>query len=349
VVGGGAVAVLPPGLHLSGNGKLSGARHEAEAALLGAHPSIHEVREAIERVAPTALTVLLSGEIGTGKSLAAAAIHAASRRADRPFVEVHCDGLDEHALEAELCAPGVAARNDAAGSGAGRLRQADGGTLFLGDVAELPSGTQGRLLHFLEEGVFEPAGGEAIRADVRLVVATHRDLREEVAAGRFRKDLFYRLNVVQIELPPLRERKMDVPLLAAELLARARQRQGRLVEGFTPDALELLQAHSWPGNVRELANAIERAVVMARERWIRPEDLRPVLIHHASRDLEVSIPGSTLAEIERVAILRTLDLVHGSTSRAAAMLGISTRKIQYRMREYREDGRLAPTSSGRSG
>ena len=334
---------------MSGNGQLGGARCGSKAALLGAHPTIQEVREAIARVAPTALTVLLSGEIGTGKSLAAAAIHAASPRARGPFVEVHCDGLDEHALEAELCGPAAGARNGGGAAGAGRLRQADGGTLFLGDVAEMPAGTQGRLLHVLEEGVFEPAGGgEAIRADLRLVVATHRDLREEVAAGRFRKDLFYRLNVVQIDLPPLRERRMDIPLLATELLERAAQRHGRFIDGFTADALELLQGHSWPGNVRELANAIERAVVMARERWIRPEDLRPVLIRPSARELEVSIPGSTLAEIERVAILRTLALVRGSTSRAAAMLGISTRKIQYRMREYREDGCLAPAPSGRS-
>jgi DNA-binding NtrC family response regulator len=333
---------------LSGNGKLSGTEPGSELALLGAHPSIREVREAIERVAPTTLTVLLSGEVGTGKRLAAAAIHAASPRAHGPFVELHCEGLDEPALESELFGHASAARDGSAS--AGRLRQADGGTLFLCDVAELPPGAQARLLRFLEERVFEPTGGgHSIRADVRLVAASDHDLRKEVAAGRFRKDLYYRLNVVQIELPPLRERRTDIPLLAAEFLARAMQRHGRFVDGLTPDSLELLQAHAWPGNAQELANAIERAVVMARERWIRPEDLRPALIRSASRDLEVSIPGSTLAEIERVAILRTLAAVRGSTSRAAAMLGISTRKIQYRMREYREDGRLAPNlPSGRN-
>jgi DNA-binding NtrC family response regulator len=312
---------------------------------------MREVCEAIERVAPTSLTVLLSGEIGTGKRLAAAAIHAASPRADGPFVELHCDVLDEASLESELFGHEPSAQERSGAQRGGRLRQAHGGTLFLGDVAELPSGTQARLLRFLEERAFEPeGGGEAIRVDVRLVAATHRDLREEVASGRFREDLFYRLNVVQIEMPPLRERRSDIPLLAAELLERTARRHGRLVEGFTPDSLELLRAHSWPGNVRELGNAIERAVVMARERWIRPEHLRPALIGRPSRDLEVAIPGSTLAEIERVAILRTLEAVDGSTSRAAAMLGISTRKIQYRMREYREDGRLAPGfhSSGRA-
>ncbi len=335
---------------MSGSGELSGAQGGPDE-LLGAHPSIRDVREAIERVAPSALDVLLCGEIGTGKRRAAAAIHAASPRARGPFVEVCCDAQGEPALESELFGH---PRNDPSATAAqrvGRLRQADGGTLFLGDVAEIPAGTQARLLRFLQTRALEPEdGGEAIRVDVRLVAATHRDLREAVAAGRFREDLFYRLSVVQIEIPPLRERRTDIPQLAEELLARAAERHGRLVEGFTPDALEVLRTHSWPGNVRELGNAIERAVVMARERWIRPEQLRPSLVGKPCRDLEVSIPGSTLAEIERVAILRTLEAVHGSTSRAAAMLGISTRKIQYRMREYREGGRLAPGShsSGRA-
>jgi DNA-binding NtrC family response regulator len=331
-------------LLLSGNGRLSGAKR-GEAVLLGAHPSIREVREAIERVASTDLTVLLSGEIGTGKRLAAAAIHAASPRADGPFVEVHCDALDEASLEAELFGHPQAGRDLGAARHGGRLRQADGGTLFLGDVAEMPAGLQSRLLRFLEERALEPVGGgEPIRIELRLVAATHRDLREEVAAGRFREDLFYRLNVVQIEIPPLRGRRSDIPLLAVALLAQSARRHGRTVEGFTPDALELLRGHAWPGNVRELGNAIERAVVMARDRWIRGEDLRPALIRGPHHDLEVAIPGSTLAEIERVAILRTLEAVRGSTSRAAAMLGISTRKVQYRIREYREDGRLAPGS-----
>jgi DNA-binding NtrC family response regulator len=329
------------GRALSGNGKLSGAKRGTEAALLGAHPRIREVREAIERVAPTTLTVLLSGEIGTGKGLAAAAIHAASARAHGPFVEVHCEALDEKSLDAELFG-GEEPDSNGSAARVGRVRQADGGTLFLGDVADIPAGTQGRLLRFLEEQTLaSAAGGRPIRVAVRLVAATHRDLREEVAAGRFREDLFYRLNIVQIEIPPLRERRIDIPLLAAELLARTARRHGRFIDGFTPESLELLQSHRWPGNVRELGNAIERAVVMARQRWIRPEDLRPALIRNSAVDLEVAIPGSTLAEIERVAILRTLAAVQGSTSRAAAMLGISTRKIQYRMREYREDGRLA--------
>jgi len=323
---------------LSGNGKLCGARCEPDA-ILGVHPSIREVREAIERVAPTTQTVLLSGETGTGKKLVASAIHAASPRARGPFVELRCDGLGERVLASELF--GQSPRDGDAAQREGRLREAHGGTLFLGDVAEIPPRIQGEILDFLERGAFEPAGGgEAIRADARLIAATQRDLRHEAAAGRFREDLFHRLDAVRIEIPALRERSSDVPLLAAAFLARSAERLGLLVEEFAPDALEMLLSHPWPGNVRELENAIERAALMVRERWIRPEHLQSSLHAKLPRELEIAIPGSTLAEIERVAILRTLEAVAGSTSRAASVLGISTRKIQYRVREYRESGRL---------
>ncbi len=325
---------------MSGHEKLGGARLGADT-ILGAHPSIRAVREAIAKVARTAQSVLLAGEVGTGKRLVASVIHAASSRAGGPFVAFRCDALGERTLESELFGQrgGIGSRDTT--HAVGRLREAHGGTLFLGDVAAIPPRIQEGILGFLERGAFEPVGGgRAIRADTRLIAATRRDLRHEVAAGRFREDLFQRLGAVRIEIPALRERATDIPLLSAALLARAAGRRGRLAEGFTPDALEMLMAHPWPGNVRELENAIERAAAMARERWIRPPDLRPVLLAKPSLQLEIAIPGSTLAEIERVAILRTLEAVAGSTSRAAAVLGISTRKIQYRVREYREHGRL---------
>jgi len=318
-------------------------------ALLGTDPGIERVRQMIEQVAPTAVPVLLSGETGTGKELAATAIHAHSPRAGRPFVRLHCAALAEPTLESELFGhepgafPGAVARRE------GRLERADGGTLFLDEISEIPLGAQGKLLRFVEEHGFERVGGdETIRSDVRVIAATHRNPREEVAAGRFREDLFYRLGVVHIELPPLRERGSDIRLLAGMLLTQLAEQHGRPVDGFAPKALEMLLAYPWPGNVRELENAIERAVVMARERWIQPEHLEPALGGRPPGAAAPLIPGSTLAEIERVAILRTLEAVGGSTSRAAAMLGISTRKIQYRMREYREVGLLGGASPAAS-
>jgi len=315
-------------------------RKQGIGALLGTDPGIERVRKLVEQVAPTAVSVLISGEAGTGKGLVAAAIHAHSPRADRHFVRVHCANHDEASLESELFGHDAGARRE------GRLEQADGGTLYLGEVSEMPPGTQAKLLRFLEERGFERVGGrETLHADIRVIAATHRDLREEVASGRFREDLYYRLGVVQIELPPLRERRGDILPLAKALLAQLAEEHGRSVEGFAPQALERILAYPWPGNVRELENAIERAVVMTSERWIRPEHLESVLGPRPAGSVAPLIPGSTLAEIERVAILRTLDAVGGSTSRAAAMLGISTRKIQYRMREYREVGLVGGPST----
>jgi DNA-binding NtrC family response regulator len=236
--------------------------------------------------------------------------------------------------------PGAPARRE------GRLEKANGGTLFLDEISEIACGTQVKLLRFLQEGGFERVGGsETLRSDVRVIVATRRNLREEVAARRFREDLFYRLGIVHIELPALRGRHSDIRLLAGILLAQLAEQHGRPVDGFTPEALDQLLACPWPGNVRELEDTIERAVLMAKQRWIQPEHLEPALGGKPPGVATPLIPGSTLAEIERVAILRTLEAVGGSTSRAAAMLGISTRKIQYRIREYREVGILGGAAS----
>ena len=322
------------------------------SAILGIHPSIDRVRQVIAQVAPTSVTVLLSGETGTGKELAASAIHELSPRARGPFVKLHCASLAESILESELFGHEKGAFTGAIARREGRFQQADGGTLFLDEIAEVPLTTQVKLLRFLQEREFERVGSnETIRVDVRLVAATNRDLREEVAVGRFREDLFYRLNIVHIGIPPLRERRADIRLLAQTLLRRMADQHGRSVDAFAPEALELLIGHSWPGNVRELENAIERAVVMTSERWIRPEHLQPSLGERTSNGIGSLIPGARMAEIERIAILRTLEAVGGSTSRAARMLGISTRKIQYRLREYRQEGVLegvAPDPQARS-
>jgi DNA-binding NtrC family response regulator len=328
------------------NGRDPGAARGA-AGILGSHASIDRVRQIIAQVAPTAVTVLLSGETGTGKELAASAIHALSPRARGPFVKLHCAALAESILESELFGHEKGAFTGAIARREGRFQQANGGTLFLDEIAEIPSTIQVKLLRFLQEREFERVGSnETIRVDVRLVAATNRDLRAEVAAGRFREDLFYRLNIVHIEIPPLRARRADIRLLAQTLLRSMAKQHGRPVEGFTPEALEMLLAHSWPGNVRELENAIERAVVMASERWIRPEHLQPSLGGRSANAIESLIPGARMSEIERIAILRTLEAVGGSTSRAARMLGISTRKIQYRLREYRQAGRLGGLAPG---
>ncbi|HMG57261.1 MAG TPA: sigma 54-interacting transcriptional regulator, partial [Kofleriaceae bacterium] len=216
----------------------------------------------------------------------------------------------------------------------GRFQQADGGTLFLDEIGEISPSIQVKLLRFLQEHEFERVGGtQTIHVNVRVIAATNRDLKEEVARGRFREDLFYRLNVVNIETPPLRERRSDIPAIAKFFLDRYARDNDKLVEAMSPQALELLVSYDWPGNVRELENAIERAVVLASGPVLDvrqlPPNVRPVSVTGAP-----PIPGSTMAELERYAILETLKAAGGSTSKAAEMLGISTRTIQYRLHEY---------------
>ncbi|HEU4385055.1 MAG TPA: sigma-54 dependent transcriptional regulator [Anaeromyxobacteraceae bacterium] len=308
------------------------------SALVGGTPELEAVHDVIRRVAPTKATVLVVGETGTGKSVVAEALHEASPRRDGPFVRVSCAGLSATMLESDLFGtekgafPGAEVRTD------GRLAAADGGTLHLADIESLSAASQVRVLRFLQQGEFERVGGsEALRADVRVVASARCDLAEEVRAGRFRDDLYYRLNVVTVSMPPLRTRKGDLPALAGYFLAEAARREGKAIRGFSPGALSVLFAYDWPGNGRELENAVEQAVRACAGPVIGAEDLSPVL--HGARPEERAesslIPGATLFEIEREAILRTLEQVGGSTARAAEMLGISVRKIQYRMKEYR--------------
>jgi DNA-binding NtrC family response regulator len=296
---------------------------------------MQRVRQLVQRVAPTEVTVLIDGEAGTGKSLVAAALHELSQRRDRPLIRLHCAGLDEAELESELFGrepgsfPGVAAAPRE-----GRCLQADGGTLLLDEVSEIGSRVQLKLLRLLQDKEFERFGGEeTLTVDTRLIASSHADLRGAVEAGNFREDLYYKLNVVHIGLSPLRERTSDIPVLAAAMVTRFARAHGKQIEGFSTEALDLLRSHSWPGNVRELENAVERAVVLAAEAWIAASDVQPTLEGQCNSP-EAQIPGSTLAEIERQAILKTLEAVRGSTSKAARMLGISQRKIQYRLREY---------------
>ena len=302
--------------------------------LIGASPPMQHVYRTIQQVAPSRATVLLTGESGTGKGEVARAIHLASSRAKAPFVTLQCSSLAESLLESELFGHERGAFTGADRRRLGRFEQADGGTLFLDEIGEIPPGLQVKLLRVLQERSFERVGGnEVIKVDVRLVAATNKDLPAEVKAGRFREDLFYRLNVIHLDMPPLRARGGDVLVLAHHFIRRFASENRKDVYGLTDAVRARLLAHRWPGNVRELENAIERAVVLTAGDLIDVDDL-PAEMRAESESGAVAIPGSTMAEIEKHAILRTLDATAGSTTRTAEMLGISVRTVQYRLAEY---------------
>ncbi len=301
--------------------------------LLGTSPAMQKVYRVAQQVAGSRATVLLTGESGTGKGELARAIHAISPRAHEPFVALHCAALAESLLESELFGHEKGAFTGADRKRLGRFEQAHGGTLFLDEVGEISPAIQVKLLRVLQERAFERVGGgETIKVDVRLVAATNRDLAKEVREGRFREDLYYRLNVVLIELPPLRLRGRDPLLLAEHFLRRFVAENHAAIEGFSEAARAKLTRHTWPGNVRELENAIERAVVLCDGPQIEAEHLP----FDSAADVQggVRIPGSTMAEIEQHAILSTLDAAGGSTARAAEILDISVRTIQYRLHAY---------------
>jgi len=303
--------------------------------IVGSSPEMQQVFKSISQVAPSRATVLLSGESGTGKELVAAAIHHRSPRASGPFVRLHCAALAETLLESELFGHERGAYTGADRKREGRFEQANGGTLFLDEVGEIPIATQVKLLRVLQEREFERVGGnQTIRVDVRLVAATNRNLKEMVAAGTFREDLYYRLNVINLTLPSLRQRPSDIPALATHFLKRYAEENGKNVNTISDAALSLLAHQLWPGNVRELENVIERAVVLAEGEAIEPAHLPPEFAATSRRAGAPLIPGSTMDEIERYAILKTLESVAGSTSQAAEILGISVRKIQYKLQEY---------------
>ncbi len=319
--------------------------------IVGEHPSMKAMLETVAQVAPSRSSVLIVGESGTGKELVAAALHRASTRAQQPLVRLNCAALSESLLESELFGHERGAFTGAVGRREGRFKQADGGTLFLDEVGEIPAATQVKLLRFLQEREFERVGGnETLKVDVRVVAATNVDLEDRVRRGQFREDLFYRLNVIRIDLPPLRERRTDVPLLAGFFLRRYAQENGKRIGGFSDEAMQRLMAWPWPGNVRELEHAVERAVVLCRSERIEVEQLPGPMTVGAARAKEGDgrpvIPGSSIAELERYAILETLRATGGSTSKAAKILGVSARKIQYKLHEY---GRVGPVGEGESG
>lgn len=309
-------------------------RHRFES-IIGNSPEMQEVFKSVAQVAPSRATVLVTGESGTGKELVAGAIHHLSPRKGKPFVRLHCAALAESLLESELFGHERGAFTGADRRREGRFEQADGGTLFLDEISEISPSTQVKLLRVLQEHQFERVGGnQTLTVDVRVIAATNRDLKQLVAEGKFREDLFYRLNVINVELPPLRRRRSDVLALAAFFLEKYARQNEKEIDGFSTEALNTLHAYDWPGNVRELENVIERAVVLAEGGRIDAKQLPVELAPRLSAESKLRIPGASMNEIERHAILSTLEACGGSTSRAAQMLGISVRKIQYRMHEY---------------
>jgi DNA-binding NtrC family response regulator len=313
--------------------------------IVSADPRMQAVLELVSQVGPSRASVLVSGESGTGKELIAEAVHQASPRAKAPFVRLHCAALSESLLESELFGHERGAFTGAVGRREGRFKQADGGTLFLDEISEVSPAVQVKLLRFLQERTFERVGGnETLKVDVRIIAATNRDLSAEIKKGTFREDLFYRLNVVTIELPPLRARRGDIPALASFFLRRYAAENGKTIATFSDDALRTLLDYGWPGNVRELENVVERAVVLCEEPVIDRKHLPPSVVPASARGGAPPIPGSTIAELERYAILTTLEACGGSTSKAATVLGVSPRKIQYKLHEY-ADGPAGGTPS----
>ena len=315
--------------------------------IVGDAPELQAVFDVVKRAAPTKATVLILGESGTGKELIAQALHEESPRADKPFIKVNCAALSETLLESELFGHEKGAFTGAIGLKEGRFELADGGTLFLDEIGDITPALQIKLLRVLQQKEFERVGGvKTIKVDVRLVAATNRDLSELVKSGQFREDLFYRLNVVAVTLPPLRARKGDIPALVSHFIDRYAQAYGKVINGLAPGTLNALLSHDWPGNVRELENVVERAVVLCKATELTADDLPPSLRGPRPRERTPGalIPGAKLYDIEREAILRTLEMVGGSTSRAAEILGISVRKIQYRLKEYASG---TPSGEGR--
>jgi DNA-binding NtrC family response regulator len=319
--------------------------------IVGSSAPMQDVFRTVAQIAGSRASVLVSGESGTGKELIAAAIHQHSPRAKGPFVKLHCAALAESLLESELFGhergsfTGALTRRD------GRFFQANGGTLFLDEIGEISPAVQVKLLRFLQEREFERVGGnQTISVDVRVIAATNRNLPELVTAGKFREDLYYRLNVINLEMPALRARPSDIPLLAVFFLRKYAAENGKEIHGFSGEALERLTAYAWPGNVRELENVVERAVVLARAPEITTTELPPQLVPHAAEKAAPQIPGATLEQIERHAITKTLEATGGSTSQAAAILNISVRKIQYKLHEYQsapksDQAALAPETT----
>ncbi len=303
-------------------------RIEGDSEMVGNHRNVQRVRALIERVAPTNSTVLILGETGTGKELAARAVHEQSDRHDKPFVAVNCGALPENLIESELFGHQKGAFTGADEARAGLFEVADGGTLFLDEIGELPKSLQAKLLRVLESGEIRRVGAnDSFSIDVRIVCATHRDLNTMVSAGEFREDLMYRINTFEIQLPPLRDRIDDVEELAVHLLARFRSEAKHFPQPFDPSAIEALRSHVWPGNIRELANVVEHASIICDRLPITSEDLPRKFGNRNLVGGKLVTSGMSLREIEGHAIEAALDRHEGNKSAAAQELGISLKTL----------------------
>jgi two-component system response regulator HydG len=319
-----------------------------QGAVIGTSPAFQRMMTLIEQVAPSSATALIQGESGTGKELAARAIHERSARRSGPFVAVNCAALPETLLESELFGYEKGAFTGATGRKEGRFELADGGTLFLDEVADLSAVTQPKILRVLQEGEFERVGGtKTLRVDVRIVAATNQELARLVRERRFREDLYYRLNVITITVPPLRDRREDIPVLAHHFLRVYAAKNNRRLEGFSEEALARLEAYAWPGNVRELENAVERAVVLARGSVIEVVDLPGSVVGDLPRsEGNVSIPvGTPLAEVEQRLLEETLRYAKGNKTLAAKLLGIDPKTVSRKLKQ----GGVEETPGGEAG
>jgi two-component system response regulator HydG len=293
--------------------------------------------QSLAAIAPSEATVLITGESGTGKELIAKAIHNNSQRHKEPFVAVNCAALTESLLESELFGHERGAFTGAEGRRKGRFQSADKGTIFLDEIGEISAAMQSRLLRVIQEREIQPVGSDqTIKIDVRIVGATHRDLARDVEQGRFRQDLFYRLNVVTLHLPSLRERPEDIPLLAGHFLKKFAEKNRKQVKMFTPAAMHRLSTHSWPGNVRELENAVERAVVLLAGEYVEERDLPPALLSGSAAGVAPGtvLPGTTLEEVERQTIMAALEAADSNKSEAARRLGITRKTLHAKLRKY---------------
>ncbi|OGK80369.1 MAG: Fis family transcriptional regulator [Candidatus Rokubacteria bacterium RBG_16_73_20] len=306
--------------------------------LVGRSPQIQEVLRLVKQVAPTTTTVLIQGESGTGKELVARAIHQLSPRRERPFVRVNCAALPDTLLESELFGHEKGAFTGAVARRQGRFEVADGGTLLLDEIGDLSAVAQAKVLRVLQEGEFEPVGASrTVRVDVRVLAATNQDLTRLVGEKRFREDLYYRLHVISVTVPPLRERREDVTLLAQHFLQRFAARNHRTLEGFTEAALARLADYAWPGNVRELEHAVERAVVLAQGPFVDVGDLPEAVGQAEPSSRVVPIPiGMPLEEVEQRLIEETLRQTKGDKELAAKLLGIASRTIYRKLKERGE-------------
>ena len=310
-------------------------KQQGYGKIIGKSGKIAALMQTVSQVAPTRATVLITGESGTGKELVADAIQSLSTRSDKPFIKVHCASLSQSLLEDELFGHEKGAFTGAVAQKKGRFELADTGTLFLDEIGEIDAATQVKLLRVLQERQFERVGGEkTLTVDVRVICATNRDLKKEVELGNFREDLYYRLNVVHVEVPPLRERKEDIELLSASFLSTFNREDGRKIEGFTPAARKAMFSYSWPGNVRELRNTVEAAVVLSRSNVIDIDDLPPQLRETSGEStISFSLP-ITMEEAEKGLILETISFCKGNKTKAADLLGIGRKTLHRKLAQY---------------